>query len=45
MRPLWAGEGLDLITSIEPAALIVESVIAEAIDALARAGSLLDKDS
>lgn len=45
MRPLWAGEGLDLITSIEPAALIVESVIAEAIDALGRVRSLLEKGS
>lgn len=30
MRPLWAGEGLDLVTSIEPAAAIVRDVVAEA---------------
>lgn len=34
IRPLWAGEGLDLITSIDPAAAIVESVIAEAAEVL-----------
>lgn len=41
MRPVWAGEGLDLITSIEPAATVVEAVVAEAVACLGRANSLL----
>ncbi|HTO01464.1 MAG TPA: nitronate monooxygenase [Microthrixaceae bacterium] len=45
IRPLWAGEGLDLITSIEPAASVVEAIIAEASDALAKAGSFIRQDS
>lgn len=34
MRPLWAGEGLDGITAIEPAAAIVERLIEEAVSTL-----------
>ena len=34
---LWAGEGADFVTSIEPAAQIVDEIVAEAGDALARA--------
>lgn len=34
MRPLWAGEGLDLIISIEPASGVVDAIIAGALDAL-----------
>ena len=34
MRALWAGEGLDLITAIVPAATIVERMVVEAIDRL-----------
>ncbi len=45
IRPLWAGEGLDLITSIEPASLIVESVVASAIAALNGATNLISKSS
>lgn len=34
MRPLWAGEGLDLVTSIEPAETIVRDVVIEAASIL-----------
>lgn len=37
VRPLWAGEGLDLITAIETPAAIVESTVAQAVACL-RAG-------
>ncbi len=36
---VWAGEGLDLIKAIEPAAAIVERIVTEAEDALARANA------
>jgi nitronate monooxygenase len=32
VHPVWAGEGLDLVTAVPPAAAIVESVVAEAVD-------------
>lgn len=35
MRPLWAGEGLDLITEIESAASIVSRVVSEAVQRIA----------
>ena len=39
---VWAGEGLDLIKDVQPAAMIVERIVAEAEAALARAsGSLV----
>lgn len=41
MRPLWAGEGLDLVTSIEPAGAIVRDVMAEAASILRAAHDLL----
>lgn len=41
VRPLWAGEGLDLITGIETPAAIVRSVVAQAIECLRTAGSLV----
>jgi len=40
-RPVWAGEGLDLIGAIEPAAQIVERLVAEARAALADAARIL----
>ncbi len=36
---VWAGEGLDLIKDVEPAATIVERIVAEAEAALARANA------
>ena len=33
---LWAGEGADFVTEVEPAAQIVERIVAEAGDAIAR---------
>ena len=36
---VWAGEGLDLIRSVEPAARILERIVAEAEAALARASA------
>jgi nitronate monooxygenase len=41
IQPLWAGEGLDLITSIESARVIIDHVIAEAIRCLRAGGDLL----
>lgn len=41
MRPLWAGEGLDLVTGIEPAASIVADVVSEAIHRITTAQQLL----
>jgi nitronate monooxygenase len=41
MRPVWAGEGLDLIDAIVPAAEVVEAVIAEAANRLRGARALL----
>ena len=43
LRPLWAGEGLDLITSIESAATIIESTVADAVRRLESAADLLDR--
>ena len=37
---VWAGEGVDLVQTIEPAAAIVERVVAEAGAVLDRIGSL-----
>lgn len=36
LRPIWAGEGLDLITDVEPAAQIVASAVTQAATALRR---------
>lgn len=41
VRPVWVGEGLDLVTSIEPAADIIASVIADAKRAIESASSLI----
>lgn len=41
MRPLWAGEGLDLITGIESAAAIVADVVRQAAEAIRTAGRML----
>ena len=41
VRPLWAGEGLDLISSIEPAGAIIEAIVAQAIETLGGAGGYL----
>ena len=38
--PVWAGEALDLITDLHPAAGLVGALAAQAEEALARAGSL-----
>jgi nitronate monooxygenase len=43
MRPLWAGEGLDLITGIEPAASIVWDVVNEAAHRITASQQLLIK--
>jgi nitronate monooxygenase len=40
-RVVWAGEGLDLVTAIEPAGAILDRVVAEATYALATGASLL----
>lgn len=42
MRALWAGEGLDLITDLPPAATIVDRVIADAVHHLRRAAASID---
>lgn len=34
LRPMWAGEGLDMITSVEPAAQLVAAVVREAATAI-----------
>lgn len=34
LRPIWAGEGLDLIDSVEPAAHVVASIVQEAAAAI-----------
>ncbi len=39
-RVLWAGEGVDLITDVPPAAAIIGQVVAEAVAALRRAMTL-----
>lgn len=41
IRPLWAGEGLDLITSIERASVVVDAVVGEAVERLRGAESLV----
>jgi nitronate monooxygenase len=41
MRPLWAGEGVDLVHSIESAADVVASVVAQAVSQLRAAQRLL----
>ncbi len=41
LKPVWAGEGLDLIRSIEPAATIIDVIIAEAVERLGQASDLL----
>ncbi|MEO6988006.1 MAG: nitronate monooxygenase [Aquihabitans sp.] len=41
IRETWAGEGLDLITSLEPAAAMVEAIAAEAARALGFAHATL----
>lgn len=50
VRPLWAGEGLDLISRIETPASIIANVIADAVSRLAAsqhylAGAIADDDS
>lgn len=40
-RVVWAGEGLDLVTQIEPAAAVVERIVTEAVEALAAGTALL----
>ena len=42
VKPLWAGEGLDLIDAIEPAAAILRSIVSTAAKLLAAAPGLLD---
>lgn len=44
IRALWAGEGLDLITRIEPAGDVVRTIVADAATAL-RAGEGLLRDA
>lgn len=44
MRPLWAGEGLDLITGIEPAGAIVAEVVTDASRRIRAAGRMLVDD-
>ena len=39
LRPLWAGEGLDMITSIDDPAVIVERVIEQAVNCLRAGGA------
>ena len=39
--PIWAGEGLDLIEAIRPAAELVAAIAAEAEAAIARAGAMV----
>ena len=41
MRPLWAGEGIDLVHSIETAADVVASVVAQAVGQLRSSQRLL----
>lgn len=41
VRPLWAGEGLDLISAIETPADIVDSMVADAVRCLRGAAGLL----
>ena len=36
-RPVWASQAIDLITSLRPAADVVDGIAAQAQDALARA--------
>ena len=43
LRPLWAGEGLDLITDIEPAASIVSRLVIEAAQAIQRSHRLVKR--
>ncbi len=43
LKPLWAGEGLDLITGIDSAASIVESIVADAVRRLESADGLLGR--
>lgn len=43
-RPVWAGEGLDMIHGIEPAGHVVERLVVEAEAALARRDALLAID-
>jgi len=46
LRPLWAGEGLDLVTGIEPAAAIVRDVVRGAARCIVAAqGSLIAEPS
>jgi nitronate monooxygenase len=44
MRPLWAGEGLDLVTRIRPAADVVAELAAGTVATLRSAGQLLTDD-
>lgn len=44
MRPLWAGEGLDMIDSIEPAGSVVAAIVAQAVGALSGASAMLGGD-
>lgn len=44
IRETWAGEGLDLITSLEPAAAMVEAIAAEATRALRAAHGAIAAD-
>lgn len=39
LRPIWAGEGLDLITGVHPASQIVASILREAAAAIGAVGS------
>jgi nitronate monooxygenase len=45
IRPVWVGEGLDVISSIEPAADIVAAVVADAKHAIESAQGLLVQTS
>ncbi len=42
VRALWAGEGLDLVTEVLPAAVIVERTVAEAVEHLRRAAQRIE---
>lgn len=43
-RALWAGEGLDLITEILPAAVIIERMVADAVEQLRHAARHITSD-
>lgn len=45
IRPLWAGEGIELVTSIEAASSIIDSVVSDAVAALGGATNLICRGS